>query len=100
MLAVMVYNENRMAEVRGDRNISVVYESFSKTKGEKVVKYKKGPPSEGWKKDLVDKSVERKRQQGKGNPIEEDKNEYDENIEIVLDKLETLFNFDSDDEDN
>ena len=48
----------------------------------------------------MDKSVERKRQQGKGNPIEEDKNEYDENIEIVLDKLETLLNFDSDDEDN
>uniref|UniRef100_A0A914EJU4 Uncharacterized protein n=1 Tax=Acrobeloides nanus TaxID=290746 RepID=A0A914EJU4_9BILA len=61
MLAVMAYNDNRMAEVRGDRNISVVYQSFSKAKGEKVVKYKKGPPSEEWKKDLVDKSVERKR---------------------------------------
>ena len=38
MLAALAFNENRLAEIKGDRRISEVYECFSKSKGEKVTK--------------------------------------------------------------
>jgi hypothetical protein len=57
-LAVLAYNENRMAEMSGDRRVSAD-QSFSEAKGEKVTKRKKGPASEEWKKFIVDKAIER-----------------------------------------
>lgn len=41
MLASIDFNENREAEIRGDRRISQVYECFSKSKGGKTTKVKK-----------------------------------------------------------
>ena len=70
MLAVMAYNENRDAEMRGDRRVSVVYQSFSKSKGERVIKTKKNPADKGWKREIVDKSIEKKREFGKGYPVD------------------------------
>ena len=46
MLAALAFNENRLAEIKGDRRISEVYECFSKSKGEEVTKIKKGPISD------------------------------------------------------
>uniref|UniRef100_A0A914CR42 Transposase n=1 Tax=Acrobeloides nanus TaxID=290746 RepID=A0A914CR42_9BILA len=54
MLAAMSWNENRLAEIRGERTVVQVYEFYSKAKGEKTVKYKKGPVSEKWKRKIVE----------------------------------------------
>ena len=89
-----------MAEMRGDKRVSVVYQSFSKAKGERVTKFKKGPASEQWKKEIVRSAIDFKQQHGSGHPKDENHEEidYDENLEIVIDKLEDLFHFDSDDD--
>ena len=60
MLAALAFNENRLAEIKGDQRISEVYECFSKSKGEKVTKIKKGPVSDGWKKEIVEEYLEGK----------------------------------------
>jgi hypothetical protein len=83
MLASMTYNENRGAEMRSDRRVSVVYQSFSKSRGEKVIKMKKRPANEDWKKDIVDKSLERK-QIGMRNPVGRDQDDIDEDLDIVI----------------
>ena len=74
MLAVLAYNENRAAEMRGERRITGEYPSFSKAKGEMVTKVKKAPPSEEWKKAIVKTSFEMKREFGTGNPSNSEKN--------------------------
>jgi hypothetical protein len=91
MLAVMAYNENIGTEMRGDRRVSVVYQSFSKSRGEKVTKIKKSPANEDWKKDIVHKSLERKQQIGMGNPVNQD--DIDENLDIVIGQFDELLNF-------
>jgi hypothetical protein len=72
-LAVLAYDENRMAEMRGEKRVTVVYQSFSKSKGEKVTKKKKGQASEEWKRRIVDKAIERKQDQGAGDLQENEK---------------------------
>jgi hypothetical protein len=84
MLAAMACDENRGAKMRGDRRVSVVYQSFSKSRGEKVTKMKKSPANEDWKKDIVDKSLERKQQIGMGNPVDPDQDDIDEDLDILL----------------
>ena len=96
MLAAMSYNENRKAEMRGDRRVSVMYQCFSKAKGEKVVKAKKSPPSEEWKKDIVQNAIVWKQEHGPGNPQETDNEE--EELDFIIDKFEELLNFSDDDD--
>jgi hypothetical protein len=93
MLAAMAYNENRGAEMRDDRRVSVVYQSFSKLRGEKGTKMKKSLANEDWKKDIVEKSLERKQQIGMGKPVDPDQDEIDEDLDIVIDKFDELLNF-------
>uniref|UniRef100_A0A914CPB1 Uncharacterized protein n=1 Tax=Acrobeloides nanus TaxID=290746 RepID=A0A914CPB1_9BILA len=90
MLTALAFNENRLAEMRGDRRISEVYECFSKSKGEKVTKIKKGPIRDGWKKEIVEESLERKRRQG---PREQVKLVQNEDLDVVVDQLEELLMF-------
>uniref|UniRef100_A0A914DRZ1 Uncharacterized protein n=1 Tax=Acrobeloides nanus TaxID=290746 RepID=A0A914DRZ1_9BILA len=84
MLAAMAYNENREAEIRGDKRVSVVYQSFSKAKGERVTKMKKSPSNENWKQEIVEKSIERKQAFGTGNPIDQDDSE---DLDIIVNQF-------------
>ena len=67
----------------------VVIEEFPKfikgfkSKGEKVTQMKKSPANDDWKKDIVDKSLERKQQIGMGNPVDPDQDDIDEDLDIV-----------------
>uniref|UniRef100_A0A914EEH8 Uncharacterized protein n=1 Tax=Acrobeloides nanus TaxID=290746 RepID=A0A914EEH8_9BILA len=92
MLAALSWNENRRAEILGDRDVVQVYECYSKSKGEKMVKYKKGPMNEKWKAKLVEDTIERKRIQGPGNPLNNE--EYDDGVvDVVADQFEELLRF-------
>jgi hypothetical protein len=55
-----------------------------KSKGEEVTKIKKGPISDGWKKEIVEESLERKRREGPGEPVELVQDEY---LDVVCDQL-------------
>uniref|UniRef100_A0A914DSM8 Uncharacterized protein n=1 Tax=Acrobeloides nanus TaxID=290746 RepID=A0A914DSM8_9BILA len=69
-----------------------VYECYSKSKGEKMVKYKKGPVNEKWKVKLVEDKIKRKRIQGRGNPLNNE--EYDDEVvDVVADQFEELLCF-------
>ena len=78
----MSWNENRRGEIPGDRDVVQVYECYSKSKGEKMVKYKKGPVNEKWKAKLVEDPIERKRIKGPGNPLNNE--EYDDGVVDVV----------------
>lgn len=99
MLAVLAYNANRTAEAAGERRISTVYQSFSKSKGEMVTKYKKSPANEEWKKEIVDSSVRRKQEHGPGIPADLEPEEDEEDLEIVINNFDALLNFDDSDVD-
>uniref|UniRef100_A0A914EGQ3 Uncharacterized protein n=1 Tax=Acrobeloides nanus TaxID=290746 RepID=A0A914EGQ3_9BILA len=99
MLAAMAYNGNRMAEMLGDRRASVIYQCYSKAKGEKVTKIKKSPSSEEWKKSVAKKAVERNLETGQGAPADLDQEDLDEEIDIVINRFEELLDFDDSDVD-
>ena len=61
---------------------------------------KKSPANEDWKKDIVDKSLERKQQIVMGNPVDPDQDDIDEDLDIVIGQFDELLNFsDTDDDD-
>lgn len=99
MLAAIAYNENRMAEMRGERRISGVYPSFSKARGENVYKVRKTPVIQKWKMEIVDKTIERKQDFGKGNPREPDDGDHYEEMDIVLNRFDELLVFSDTDDD-
>uniref|UniRef100_A0A914DJR9 Mutator-like transposase domain-containing protein n=1 Tax=Acrobeloides nanus TaxID=290746 RepID=A0A914DJR9_9BILA len=92
MLAAIAFNENREAEERGERTIKEVYMTYSKSKGEMTRKCKKGPIVEAWKNEIVKKTIERKKNHGPGLPLSED--DMDDGIDLLVDHLEDVLNFD------
>ncbi len=60
---------------------------------------KKSPANEDWKKDIVDKSLERKQQIGIGNPVDPDQDDIDEDLDIVIGQFDELLNFSDTDDD-
>jgi hypothetical protein len=84
MLAAIAFNENILAKLRGERRVSDVYECFSKAKGKKVTKIKKGSVNEEWKRRLVEESIDRKRRQGPGDPMNKETEDLYKELDIVI----------------
>ena len=100
MLATMAYNEIRLEEMRGERRVSQIYQSYSKAKGEKVTKIKNIPANEDWKKDIVNKSIKRKQEHGPGNPQESKDEGPNEELELMINNFEELLYFSDSDEND
>lgn len=95
MLAALAFNENRLAEIRGERTVQRYYEYYSKAKGEKRIKCQKGPAAEQWKAQIVEKTIEFKREHG----LSLSEEEMDDGIvDILADQLEEALQFETDDE--
>lgn len=58
MLAVISYNENVRAELRGERYVVYEYRCYSRSKGEYTIKRKKQPAVCTWQPKIVDLAVE------------------------------------------
>jgi hypothetical protein len=68
MLGIMHWNAVQDAELSGERQIEQWYSYFSKARGAERQKVKKSAGSDYWKRELVERSVDRKRQLGPGLP--------------------------------
>lgn len=100
MLGALAFNELRLAELRGDRRVSEEYQCFSKSKGEMTTKCKKSPIDEVWKKNIVKDAIEKKRIQGPNDPVDNDAETFDDDVEFLVNQLEELAFFsDSEEED-
>jgi hypothetical protein len=67
----------------------------------KITKIKKTPSNEAWKRRIVEETIERKRLQGPGDPLEIEPNDLYEEQEMVEDlnqRLEELLYFSDSDE--
>ena len=92
----MVY---QTSETRGERVFTGMYDYFSKAKGEKVSKFKKGPVNERWKALIVDSALKRKEKHGAGNPTDIEQDEQNEDTDIIADRLADILHL-SDSDDN
>lgn len=96
MLAALAWNANKMAEIRGERTIKKVRESFSKAYGETRRKIWKGPKEENWKKEMVEESINRKRIEGPRSRRSSDVyDNFDDEMEDLLVRFDNLMDFDS-----
>jgi hypothetical protein len=97
MLAALAFNENRLAEIRGERTVQRYFEYYSKANGEKRIKCQKGPVAEQWKAQIVEETIKFKREHEHGLSLSEE--EMDDGIvDILADKLEEALQFETDDE--
>jgi len=98
MVMAITYNENRKAEMRGERGAVERYEFYSKARGGIRTKIKKGPVVDEWKKEIVERSIEL-RQMGPGQAIVNEDDMDDGILEIVEDELDRLQIFGQEDDE-
>jgi phosphoglycolate phosphatase-like HAD superfamily hydrolase len=99
MLGVLDWNTTQMAELEGVRKTVGLYRSYSKARGEERTITRKATVEQPWKRELVERSIERKRQCGPGTPDLDDE-ELEGEIDDLADRLiKELLIDDEDDEE-
>jgi hypothetical protein len=75
MLAIMHWNTVQLADRDGNRRVVAQYQSYSKPRGEHRTVTRMNIIQHPWKRILVERTIEHKRQHGPGLPIIDDNNE-------------------------
>jgi hypothetical protein len=86
MLGVLDWNTTQMAELEGVRKTVGNYQSYSKARGEARTIVRKATVEQPWKRELVERAIERKRQLGPGIPDLDDE-ELERDIDDLADRL-------------
>ena len=97
MLGIMHWNAVQDAELSGERQIEQRYSYFSKARGVERQKVKKSAGSDYWKRELVERSVDRKRQLGPELP-DLGYEEVEKEIETTARRLEALVVFEEEED--
>jgi hypothetical protein len=80
MLGVLDWNTSQRAELEGERGTIGLYRSYSKARGEERTIVRKAIVEQPWKRELLERAVERKQKCGYGTP-----NLEDEELECDID---------------
>uniref|UniRef100_A0A914ECZ7 Uncharacterized protein n=1 Tax=Acrobeloides nanus TaxID=290746 RepID=A0A914ECZ7_9BILA len=95
MLAAISYNANVKAEISGERKVVSEYRYYSKSKGTFTKKFKKSPPVDTWKTEIVKLVIEKKLHHEL--PEAEGEDYLDDGIyEEPIDEVDYVSQFDAD----